>query len=73
MRHEGGMHHQGGRPGMRGNFGPFGHRRFISREEVIARLEEYLKNLRAEATAVEERITELKQGGTAANSTTLEP
>ena len=36
-------------------------RRFISKEEIITRLEEYLKQLRAEAVGVEERITELKK------------
>ena len=38
---------------------PFG-RRFPTREERIAWLEEYLKDLQAEAKAVEERIAELK-------------
>lgn len=33
---------------------------FLTREERIAWLEEYLKDLRAEAKAVEERIAELK-------------
>jgi hypothetical protein len=44
------------------HFGSFGHRRFISKEEVIAHLEEYLKQLKAEATGVEEHIAELKKG-----------
>lgn len=35
-------------------------RRFFTREERIAWLEEYLKALQAEAKAVEERIAELK-------------
>jgi len=35
-------------------------RHFITREEQIARLEEYLKELQAEAKGVEERIAELK-------------
>ena len=52
--HGGGMHHGS-------HFGSFGHRRFISKEEVIAHLEEYLKQLKAEATGVEEHITELKK------------
>jgi cell division protein FtsB len=43
------------------HFGSFGHRRFISKEEVIAHLEEYLKQLKAEATGVEEHIAELKK------------
>ena len=51
----GGMHHGS-------HFGSFGHRRFISKEEVIAHLEEYLKQLKAEATGVEEHIAELKKG-----------
>ncbi len=38
-------------------------RRFLTREEVIAQLEEYLKNLQAEAKGVEERIDDLKKGG----------
>jgi hypothetical protein len=47
-----GGHHGGG----------FGSRRFISKEEIITRLEEYLKQLRAEAVGVEERIAEIKKG-----------
>jgi len=42
-------------------FGSFGQRRFISKEEVIAHLEEYLKQLKAEAAGVEEHIAELKK------------
>jgi len=38
------------------------HRRFISREEIAAKLEEYLKQLQAEAKGVEERLAELKKG-----------
>jgi hypothetical protein len=43
-------------------FGPGEHfrRRFPTREERIAWLEEYLKALQAEAKAVEERIAEMK-------------
>lgn len=41
---------------------PFG-RRFPTREERIAWLEEYLKDLQAEAKAVEERIAEFKAAG----------
>ncbi len=37
------------------------HRRFISREECIAGLEEYLKQLQAEAKGVEEFLAELKK------------
>lgn len=44
-------------------FASFGHRRFISKEEVIAHLEEYLKQLKAEAAGVEEHIAELKKKG----------
>ena len=53
--HYGGGKHQGS------HFGSFGHRRFISKEEVIAHLEEYLKQLKAEAAGVEEHIAELKK------------
>jgi hypothetical protein len=38
------------------------HRRFISQDEVINQLEEYLKQLQAEAKGVEEKIAELKKG-----------
>jgi len=41
---------------------PFG-RRFPTREERIAWLEEYLKELQAEVKAVEERIAEMKAAG----------
>jgi hypothetical protein len=37
-------------------------RRFISKEEIIGQLEEYLKQLKAEAVGVEERIAEMKKG-----------
>jgi hypothetical protein len=36
-------------------------RRFIPREEIIARLEEYLKQLQAETKGVGERLAELKK------------
>ncbi len=36
-------------------------RRFVSQTEIIARLEEYLKELRFEAEGVQERIAELKK------------
>ena len=36
-------------------------RRFPTTEETIGRLEEYLKELQAEAKGVEERIAELKK------------
>jgi len=37
------------------------HRRFTGRDEVFARLEAYLAELRAEAKAVEEHIAEFKK------------
>ncbi len=37
------------------------HRRFVSREEVISNLEEYLKQLQAEAKGVEEHLAKLKK------------
>lgn len=55
--HHFGQHHHGSDLGP----GP-GFRRFISREEVITNLEEYLKQLKAELAGVEERISELKKG-----------
>ena len=61
--HHGGMHHIGG--GMMGHHMGMGmgmgFRRFISRDEMLPQLEEYLKQLQAEAKAVEERIVELKK------------
>ena len=36
-------------------------RRFPTREEIIAQLEEYLKQLQAESKGVEERIAELRK------------
>jgi len=56
MGMHGGMEMGGG---MAMGFG----RRFISRDEIIARLEEYQKQLQAEAKGVEERIAELKKQG----------
>ena len=54
--------HYGGGHYQRGGFGPgFVQRRFIGKEEVIAKLEEYLKQLQAEVRGVEERIAELKK------------
>ena len=38
---------------------PF-HRHFPSREEQIARMEEYLKHLQAEVTDAEERLAEMR-------------
>jgi hypothetical protein len=71
---EGGRHHGGGQDfncGCHQNkgiyaghgFGRFGQRRFISKEEIVARLEEYLKQLQAEVKGVEERLVELKKEG----------
>ncbi len=58
-----GMHREG-MPGFGMGMGMgHGFRRFISRDEVISRLEEYLKELQSEAKAVEERIAEIKKGG----------
>lgn len=66
-----GHHGQHGRHGHQGHgagcgcgmgMGHFSGRRFFTREERIARLEEYLKELQAEAKAVEERIAEMKAG-----------
>jgi len=65
--HQGGCGHSygcccGERPGPGGHFAPGGHfrRRFPTREERIAWLEEYLQELQAEAQAVEERIAKMK-------------
>jgi hypothetical protein len=55
-----------GRMGMMGGFGISGiapWRRFVSRDEIIARLDEYLKQLQAEETAVKERIDAIKKRG----------
>jgi len=38
-------------------------RHFPSREELINEMEDYLKQLRAEAKGVEERLTEMKKEG----------
>ena len=37
-------------------------RHYPTKEETISQLEEYLKNLQAEAKGVEERIAELRKG-----------
>lgn len=62
--HESYGHHGYGCCCQPGGFhrGPF-HRHFPSREERIARLEEYLKDLQAEAKAVEERLADMKAAG----------
>ena len=55
-----GQGHHGGSCGCGcGCGGGFG-RRFLTKEEKIAGLQEYLENLQKEAQAVEERITELQ-------------
>ena len=41
----------------------YGMRRFPTREEIIAELEEYLKQLQAEVKGAEERIAEFKKTG----------
>ena len=41
----------------------YGMRRFPTREEIIAQLVEYLKQLQAEIKGVEERIAEFKKTG----------
>jgi hypothetical protein len=51
-----GQGHHGGSCGCGAGFG----RRFLTKEEKIAGLQEYLENLQKEAQAVEERIAELK-------------
>jgi len=51
-----GYHHEGGCCGS-----GHGHRRFFTKEEVITHLEEYLKQLQAEAKGVEEHISELRK------------
>ena len=58
-----GWHHYGGCGcGCHQHHGGMGfHRRFIPREEIAARLEEYLKQLQAEAKGVEERLAELRK------------
>ena len=48
--------YHGGECGCGGGFG----RRFLTKEEKIAELEEYLESLKKEAQAVEERIAALK-------------
>lgn len=53
-----GCHHVGGR--YHGH-GEFMQRRFISKEEIITKLQEYLNQLQAEAKGVEEHINALKK------------
>ncbi len=73
MPHEGcncSCHQMGGfghggmmRRGMGMRMGMSFGRHFISRDEIIGQLEEYLKQLQAETKGVEEHITELKKKG----------
>ena len=64
MRHMGMMGPGMGMGGMMGGMTRMAAwRRFVSREEVTARLEEYLKQLQTEEKAVSERIEELKKKG----------
>jgi len=41
--------------------GDLGHRRFFTREETVAQLEDYLNSLKAEVKGLEEHIAELKK------------
>ncbi len=41
----------------------YGLRQFPTREEIIVQMEEYLKQLQAEAKGVEERLAEMKKEG----------
>jgi len=64
MYHEARGHHECGchRGSSCDCGGPFHFaRRFCTKEERIACLEEYLENLQAEGRAVEERIAEMKK------------
>lgn len=53
---EGGYHHGGGCCSS-----GHGYRRFFTKEEVITHLEEYRKQLQAEAKGIEEHINELRK------------
>ena len=53
----------GHRSGCGESHGRHFHRRFATRAERIAGLEEYLEDLRAEVKAVEEHIAEMKAAG----------
>lgn len=60
--YRGSYHHGGCRRRCHQHHGGMGfHRRFVSHEEIILKLEEYLKELQAEAKGVEERLAELKK------------
>ncbi len=57
-------HHEYCDCGCHGHHGGMGfHRHFVPHEEIITMLEEYLKQLHAEAKGVEEHIAELKVKG----------
>ena len=58
-----GCHSEGHQGFSHGISSPRGFRRFISREEIVKHLENYLKELQAESKAVTERIEELKKKG----------
>jgi hypothetical protein len=55
-----------GKMGMMGGFGIPGMapwRHFVSRDEIITRMEEYLKQLQMEEKAIQERIESLRKRG----------
>ena len=52
----GGHHHEGCCCGSGGHF----HRRFLSKEERVTRLEAYLQDLRAELRVAEGKLQEVK-------------
>lgn len=56
-----GQHGHGERPGMDYGHGGFMQRHFISKEEIMTKLQEYLNQLQAEAKGVEEHIGALKK------------
>ncbi len=63
--HDGCRGHHGGPGGHDGCHGPHcGHqgfrRQYLTKDEIAERLERYLAELKAETTAVEERLAELK-------------
>ena len=57
----GGMHHGSNCCSCGCHHGGMMNRHFTSKEELIAKLEEYLKQLQAEAKGAKERIAELKK------------
>jgi hypothetical protein len=56
-----GCHRHGGSCGCGRDQGPHFKRRFLSKAEKIADLEQYLESLQLETTAVEERIAALRE------------